>query len=120
MARELSIKKDLYDKILFNSATIPPSKNEEQLDISIRLRRKLKAIATQEEIKEEGTSYLISKMNANQATIILEEDEFNLLRERVLFMLPSLSSRLDEEIKESLDLLDPKTARKIEAKRSEQ
>ena len=109
--RMLSISKDAFDMFLYPSFTSGGSKDENQLEVAFRIRRKFRTIASSEELdleitrdirKRGGVPIANLKLNEPYAEIVLEEDEYNLLLERLLSHLPSFSNAVADDLYEFL------------------
>lgn len=105
----LSVTKREFDDFLFPAFAIGSSKDEGDLEIAFRVRRRFRVIAKPEVMDPERVREIIKmgntpvpslKLEATEEELFLEEDEYRLIKDRVIAYIPRVSNAIADELYE--------------------
>lgn len=91
--RKLTLQKGHFDTFVFQQVTTLPAANESEFETALRLLKKLKDPALTKEValtpeeqeaeKQGQRAFPFRQLLEDEATFVLEEDEYQLLKKRV-------------------------------------
>lgn len=114
--RRVHVTKKEFEDVLYFSISMG-ALSESNLDASYRLGKKFRAISTEGE-KPTNVPFHLRSLDREEETVILEEDEWQLLKKRLTESLPNFSASSAEVYKGLLEKV--KAAEEFELKVEEE
>ncbi len=92
--RTIRVNEMEFDKIFWGSFAATGAKNESELEIALRVLKKLKGVSLDKPLsKDEVAQGMIPnrKLIDEEAEFIFEEDEYGLVKDKLVVHLPNIS-----------------------------
>ena len=98
--RILKIEKHEFDDFLVPAIGQTSAKDLQELEVGLRVIRKLNSISTSEVLERQPTVRMVPlrKMTTHEAYLLLEDDEYQLILDRVESYIPKVTLLAVEEL----------------------
>ena len=98
--KKFNVSRNEFNRLLWNGFVSGAAKSESELDVALRVVRKLKTLSIENTLtKEESEAGIIPgrKLDGPDADVVLEEDEYNAVRDRLIAFIPNVQFVLIED-----------------------